>query len=114
MRCGDLNGGLGVRRRSGSIGPKRQTGRIPMWLLIGLGILGGVVLYWYTTPQDTPSWAREWLPNLPEYKGPLYRWRDYKGREHITDKPPRSRPYEQITYRSDANVVPAQSERSNQ
>ena len=27
---------------------------------------------------------------------PLYRWRDAEGRLHITDAPPRGRPYERI------------------
>ena len=105
---------LGTRRRSLPSRPWRQAGRAPAWLLIGLGLLGGLVLYWYTTPQDTPSWARDWLPGLPEYTGPLYRWRDDKGREQITDKPPRGRLYETITYRANANVVPPQSEKSGQ
>ena len=83
-----------------------------MWVLIGLGMLGGLVLYWYTTPQDTPSWVRGWLPGLPEYTGPLYRWHDDQGREQITDKPPRGRLYETVTYRANANVVPSQGERS--
>jgi len=46
---------------------------------------------------------------LPEYTGPLYRWRDDKGREQITDKPPRNRPYETITYRTNTNVMPSQN-----
>ena len=94
------NGGGGCRRR--------QAGKAPVWVLIGLGLIGGLMLYWYTTPQDTPVWVRSWLPGLPEYTGPLYRWRDDQGREQITDKPPRARPYEVVTYRADANVVPHQ------
>ena len=88
---------------------RRQAGRVSMGLLLGLGMLGGLVLYWYTTPQDAPSWVRNWLPGLPEYTGPLYRWRDDKGREQITDKPPRNRPYETITYRTNTNVMPSQN-----
>ncbi|MCB1825846.1 MAG: DUF4124 domain-containing protein [Candidatus Competibacteraceae bacterium] len=83
-----------------------QRGAVPMWLLIVLGVLGGVVLYWYVTPREAPSWARDWLPGLPEYTGPLYRWRDDQGREQITDKPPRGRLYETVRYRGDTNVMP--------
>ncbi len=104
---GDGCDDLGVRRCSAWAGPRRQAGRAPAWLLIGLGLLGGLVLYWYTTPQEVPSWARGWLPGLPEYTGPLYRWRDDKGREQITDKPPKGRLYETITYRANANAVPS-------
>jgi hypothetical protein len=85
----------------------RQVGRAPLWVLIVLGGLGGVILYGYTTPQSVPSWARSWLPGLPEYTGPLYRWVDQRGREQITDKPPKDRPYERMTYRSDTNTLPA-------
>lgn len=106
MRRGDEAGDFGARWHSVPRGPRRQAGRAPAWLLIGLGLLGGLVMYWYTTPQEVPSWARDWLPGLPEYTGPLYRWRDDKGREQITDKPPKGRPYDTITYRADANVVP--------
>lgn len=76
--------------------------------MLGLGLLGGVGLYWYTTPQDVPAWARKWLPlpGLPEYTGPLYRWRDDRGREQITDKPPKNRPYETQLYHPNTNVVP--------
>ena len=85
---------------------RRQAGATPIWLLLVLGVLGGVLLYWYTTPQTVPSWARGWLPGLPEYTGPLYRWRDDQGRMQVTDKPPKGRPYEEVRYRADANVTP--------
>ena len=88
-------------------GVQRQTGKAPLWILIVLGILSGLLMYGYTTPQRVPSWARSWLPGLPEYTGPLYRWRDDQGREQVTDKPPKGgRPYETVNYRSNANVVP--------
>ena len=109
MQRGDLGAGPGACWRAIPARPWRQAGRAPMWLLIGLGILGGLVLYWYTTPQDVPSWARGWLPGLPEYTGPLYRWRDDQGREQVTDKPPKDRPYETVTYRANANVIPPRS-----
>jgi hypothetical protein len=89
---------------------RRQAGAVPMWLLIVLGILGGILLYWYTTPQETPSWVRDWLPGIPEYTGALYQWRDDRGQVQITDKPPRDRPYDIVQYRSNTNVVPAQEQ----
>ncbi len=89
-----------------------QRGAVPMWVLIALGVLGGMVLYWYVTPREAPSWVRGWLPGLPEYTGPLYRWRDDRGREQITDKPPKGRPYEMVNDRGDTNVVPPWGPRS--
>ena len=88
---------------------RRQAGKAPLWVLILLSIFSGLLMYWYTTPQETPAWARNWLPGLPEYTGPLYRWRDAQGREQVTDKPPKGRPYETVNYRSNANVVPPRS-----
>lgn len=85
---------------------RRQAGAVPIWLIIVLGILGGMVLYWYTTPQETPAWIRGWLPGMPEYTGPVYRWYDDRGRLQVTDHPPRDRPYETVQYRSDVNVAP--------
>ncbi|MGB2683293.1 MAG: hypothetical protein WBE39_18520 [Candidatus Competibacter sp.] len=103
----ESSGAFGRRRAFGGF-PRRQLGRAPFWLILGVGLLGGVGLYWYTTPQAVPAWARKWLPlpGLPDYTGPLYRWRDDQGREQITDKPPRNRPYETMRYRSNANVLP--------
>jgi hypothetical protein len=98
----------GVARKGGGPNGTRQAGRVSMWVVIGLGVLLGVLLYWYTTPQTVPSWARGWLPGMPEYTGPLYRWRDDQGRMQVTDKPPKGRPYETVQYRSNANVVPPQ------
>lgn len=85
---------------------EQQVGAVPMWMIIALGVLGGIILYWYTTPQETPVWIRGWLPGLPEYTGPLYCWRDGQGQLPVADKPPRDRPYETVQYRSDANVAP--------
>jgi Domain of unknown function (DUF4124) len=91
-------------------GVRRQAGKAPIWVMLLLGALGGMVLYWYSSPQAVPSWVRGWLPGLPEYTGPLYRWYDDRGRMQVTDTPPRGRPYETVTYRSDANVTPPRGE----
>ncbi len=102
-----LDRGKGMRRQSRLPRSRQQTGKAPLWILIVLGILSGLLMYGYTTPQEVPAWARGWLPGLPEYIGPLYRWRDDQGREQVTDKPPQgSRPYETVSYRSNTNVVP--------
>lgn len=85
-----------------------RAGQAAWW--IALIALGGVGLYWYTMPQQTPAWIRDWLPGMPEYTGPVYRWLDDRGRLQVTDQPPRNRPYETVQYRSDANVVPPKSQ----
>ena len=93
--------------------PRRQAGAVPMWVLIGLGLLGGLGLYWYTTPREAPSWARGWLPGSPDPNKPLYRWQDRYGREHITDKPPTGRPYDVVIHPYNTNVVPSSGRASN-
>lgn len=104
---------MGIRQEVSRKGWKcrqRQFGAVPIWLLIVLGILGGVLLYWYTTPQETPSWVRGRLPGMPEYTGPLYRWRDDRGQLQVTSEPPRNRPYDVVQYHSDMNVVPSKEQ----
>ena len=83
-----------------------QRGAVALWSLLVLGLLGGVALYWYLMPQEAPSWVRGWLPGISPETGTLYRWRDAQGREQISDKPPKDRPYETVHYRADTNVVP--------
>ena len=85
----------------------RQARRV-LIALIMLAALGGLLFYIYAKPQVAPAWAREWLPGLPKYTPPLYRWRDEQGRVQVTDQPPPNRPFEEVQYRADANVVPPQ------
>lgn len=90
---------------------KRQAGLSSIWLVVGLGILLGIGLYWYTTPQQVPDWIRDWF-SAPAGKEstaskPLYRWQDAQGRQHISDEPPQGRPYETVPQRTDVNVVPS-------
>lgn len=96
-----------------ALGGRRQRGQVSIFWLLLLGAVGGVLLYWYTTPQDAPSWARSHLPGLPEYTGRLYRWHDDQGREQVTDKPPKGRPFEPVVYPSNVNVVPAANRRES-
>lgn len=89
----------------------RQTGAVSMLWLVLFGLVGGVLLYWYTTPQDAPSWVRDHLPGLTT--GKLYRWYDDQGREQVTDKPPKGRPFEAVVYPTNVNVVPAANRRES-
>ena len=96
-----------MARSNGRLKSRRQTGRVMLWVvLLILAALGGALFYGYTTPQAIPAWARGWLPDPPGHTKPLYRWRDDQSRVHITDQPPKGRPYEEVRYRADANVLP--------
>jgi len=92
----------------------RQRGEVPMWVILGLGLIAGVGLYWYTTPRDAPAWARSWLPTTESagQNKTLYRWQDAYGREHVTDKPPVGRPYQVVISPLDANVLPSSPRRT--
>ena len=101
-----------MARSNGSLTIQRQTGRVVLWVvLLILAALGGALFYGYTTPQAIPSWARSWLPSQAEQTRSLYRWRDDQGRMQITDQPPKGRPYEEVRYRADANVMPGAAPR---
>ena len=90
---------------------RRQTGAVSMLWLVAFGLVGGVLLYWSTTPQDAPPWVREHLPGLST--GTLYRWHDDQGREQVTDKPPKGRPFEPVVYPTNVNVMPAANRRES-
>lgn len=86
---------------------QRQAGGVLPWVaLLVLGAAGGALLYGYATPSAIPAWARGWLPDPPGQTKPLYRWRDDQGRAQVTDRPPKGRPYEEVRYRADVNVMP--------
>ncbi len=68
--------------------------------------------WWYFAPHTLPAAVREWLPAPRADDGthaapPLYRWKDAQGAVHVTDAPPKDRPYETVRYAPDTNVVPA-------
>lgn len=105
---------LSIAAQDRSTTQRRQSGEVPIWVIIGLGLIGGLGLYWYTTPRAAPAWVRSWLP-AEEPSGqnkPLYRWQDVYGRDHVTDKPPVGRPYQVVISPLDANVVPSSRKRS--
>ena len=54
---------------------------------------------------------REHLPGLST--GTLYRWHDDQGREQVTDKPPKGRPFEPVVYPTNVNVMPAANRRES-
>jgi len=86
----------------------QQTGRASIWvLLLVVVILVGLAGYWYYQPQAAPGWVRGQLFKAAHTTVPLYRWQDERGQWHITDNPPPGRHYETVTYRRDANVMPA-------
>jgi hypothetical protein len=53
-----------------------------------------------------PDAVRRQLPVSARANPGLYRWRDDKGRPHVTDTPPTDRPYETLKYDPKTNVVP--------
>jgi hypothetical protein len=92
---------------------RHQAGRVILWLLGALAGLAAIVGYWYLDTRGyldriaIPGFVKDKLPQAGDTTRPVYRWRDDQGRVQITDQPPAGRPYEEVIYRQDANVIPS-------
>jgi hypothetical protein len=86
--------------------PAAQSGRVWPLMLIVLLLLGGAA-WWYFAPDTMPEVLRQQLPVSARSNPVLYRWRDAKGQQHVTDTPPADRPYETLHYDPRTNVVPS-------
>ena len=86
--------------------PITVLGRSGVLFLILLALIAAGGAWWYFAPGSMPSWLARAVPASPSLGPPLYKWRDDKGRLHITDQPPADRPYEAVRYDPNTNVVP--------
>ena len=84
-------------------------GRASVSLIILLLVVAAVGAWWYFAPETMPQWLVRPILGAHGDAPPLYKWRDEKGRLHVTDKPPVDRPYETVRYDPDTNVVPSGS-----
>lgn len=82
-----------------------QRGRVVLWALLTL--IAAIAAWWFLAPQTLPQTASKWLPQSPNARARLYKWRNDRGRLQITDTPPQDRPYETVSYDPNLNVVPA-------
>jgi uncharacterized protein DUF4124 len=82
------------------------SGRAGLLFTILVLLLGAAAAWWYFAPQSMPGWLARSVPASPKLGPPLYKWRDDKGRLHVTDKPPADRAYETVRYDPETNVVP--------
>ena len=101
-----------MTRRAGkfSFGSEVDTGRSAggYWLVLLVLAALGIGAYWYFNPQAQPGFIAEYLPSDPQAEILLYRWKDPDGEWVISDQlPPAGIEYEQLKYRSDANVTPS-------
>jgi uncharacterized protein DUF4124 len=92
-----------MRRISSSI---HATGRAAVPLLFLAALAAAGLAWWYLAPETMPSWLTRPILSAQREGPTLYKWRDEKGRLHVTDKPPADRPYETVRYDPDTNVVP--------
>ena len=84
---------------------RAAAGRV-LILLLALVLLGAAGAWWYFAPDTLPAFVKAQLPVAPKSNPVLYKWRDAKGRLHVTDTPPADRPYETVRYDPNANVLP--------
>lgn len=87
----------------------QPEGRAGALFLIVLLVLAAGAAWWYYAPGTLPDWLVHEVPSSPKLGPPLYKWRDAKGRLHVTDTPPADRPYETVRYDPNTNVVPGAS-----
>jgi len=83
-----------------------QDSRAWPFVLVLLALLS-VAALWYLAPDTLPDDLRKLLPASARSNPALYRWRDDKGRPHVTDTPPTDRPYQTIKFDPRTNVVPS-------
>lgn len=77
------------------------------WLAAVVVAALALVAVYLVSPHSLPVWLTRPIIGPSAQNPPLYKWRDAKGRVHVTDTPPADRPYETLHYDPDANVVPA-------
>lgn len=79
------------------------------WAILGGLTLGGGAAWWLAR-QDAPApapdarAAREGRIQVEDRQPGLYRWRDEDGILHITETPPRGRPYERLSREGEAGI----------
>lgn len=83
----------------------RMHGRALGALLLLLAIAAAAA-WWYFAPRTLPGFVQGALPESPRANPALYKWRDDKGRVHVTDVPPQGRPYQVLRYDPKTNVLP--------
>ena len=82
-------------------------GRASVLFTILVALIAALAAWWYFAPASMPAWLARSIPASPKLGPPLYKWRDDKGRLHVTDTPPADRAYETVRYDPDTNVVPS-------
>jgi len=86
--------------------PPAQSGRAWPFMLLLLLLAAGAA-WWYLAPDTMPELVRKQLPVSAQSNPVLYRWRDAKGQQHVTDTPPPDRKYETLHYDPRTKVVPS-------
>jgi uncharacterized protein DUF4124 len=84
-------------------------GRASVYFMTLVALVAAVAAWWYFAPASMPAWLARSVPASPKLGPALYKWRDDKGRLHVTDAPPTDRQYERVRYDPNTNVVPAGS-----
>ena len=81
-------------------------GRASAYLMTLVALVAALAAWWYFAPASMPAWLARSVPASPTLGPPLYKWRDDKGRLHVTDAPPADRAYETVRFDPNTNVVP--------
>ena len=79
---------------------------LPRWLILLICALSAVAAAWWWQPT---LFHQAWQPIKQKVSGEttLYRWKDGRGREQVSDTPPTDgTPFEVLSYRHNVNVIP--------
>ena len=74
--------------------------------MLAVVLIAAGYAWWAFAPDTMPDAVRAQLPQSARANPPLYKWKDEKGRWHVTDKPPADRPFEKLQYDPRTNAVP--------
>jgi hypothetical protein len=99
---------------------RRQSGEVSTSTAVVLTLLVlGAIAWWVYSPETIPFIGHRPEParaataaaphstRAADSNPPLYKWRDEHEQWHITDQPPKDRPYERVVPNPDTNVLPS-------
>ena len=77
-------------------------------MTLAILIAGALGVYWYYNPDEQPNWLAARMPTAADAEVTLYRWQNSTGEWTVSSElPPEGVEYEVVSYRHDANVMPA-------
>lgn len=79
---------------------------LPRWLiLLVCALLAAAALWWWQPAIFQQTWQQ--IDQTISGESTLYRWKDARGREQVSDTPPTDgTPFEKLSYQHSVNIIP--------